>query len=190
MLNIKQPKKINFILIILIEAFIVSVLSFKLSLQWVVLPYLWFAISSFVFLNYTEQLNKLELKIFLTVVFGYLIFETAIKIIVADNILPDSYLLINLLEHFSWAACFSFVIYPIFKNDFKLIRSVFTKAFILIGTVNIIGVANEILEFVMRLNILNNTLYYPDTIRDLTMNLFGASVIFGIIYILDSQKNS
>ncbi len=174
-----------------IKFLVISAFGFSLmtgilfSSMWLVQTVLWTILSSVIYFFYFKDLNFKYKVIFLYIFASYLILESFLKMVIFYS--GNGSIWFNTLEHFMWSFYFSALIYfPLFKA-LKGKKLLFC-ALILLSIVNLIGVLNELVEFVIRsINGLEDLPYYQDSIRDLFLNIVG-SFAFSVIIIYKKIK--
>lgn len=120
---------------------------------------------------------------------AYPLFEFSIKAIYYLNIIPNSYDTLNRVEHFSWAFSFGVIAYFLLEKEFRNSQSRIFFFITFISIINFVGLANEIVEYFIRLSMGSSSAYvYQDTIKDLIMNIGGSLAAFLLITKL--SKNS
>lgn len=104
----------------------------------------------------------------------YPVFVIFTKFLMKNDILP--YVFLNRIEHFAFSFCLSFVIWSGTVGEKFAVRII-----LLLGLVNLVGLANEFLEYLIReINGFDSQYccwVYQDTFIDLFINI-TASVIF------------
>jgi len=175
-------KSLKIILLILVLAFILIPGYFVFPFMSVML-FVW---TLMIFLakkyGYINQLKEYEKKSYLITIVTYPILETFIKWMIIGNVIPYSWFWLNRLEHFLASLSIGILFYPFLKQTLRKLNTweclIFWVCF-----VNMIGVGNEIFEYVIRhyMGIYEQPLYYLDTIHDMTTNIFGALTGFFIL---------
>lgn len=165
--------------LIIFYASIITVLSFLIYPFLVVLMSIWFYLVIYIFKrNLDRQLLNVIKKIIHYIALAYPLVELGLKFLIIRNVVPYSWSFLNRGEHFMWAFSLTILIYPIlYKTHIKLRKSewlIFS-----IGLVTIVGVGNELFEYVARLkmgftDIEHFSVYYNDTIWDLFINFLGS----------------
>lgn len=153
---------------------------------WFVQTLLWLALAGVIYYFYFKELSSKHKIFYLYIFSSYLIFESLLKMIIYYS--NSGFVLLNVFEHFLWSLYFSALIYyPLFKS-LKGKRLLFC-ILILISIVNLVGVLNELVEFVLRsVNGLEDLPYYQDSIRDLFTNIVGSFVFSVIIFYRKSKR--
>lgn len=99
---------------------------------------------------------------------------------IAFDVIPYSWVYINILEHFFWTFSTTLLFFPLINHFFSGVSrgKQVVVLFLLLMT---IGMINEMAEYVVR-DMIGRTkvefglIYYTDTIRDFLVNIFGAGV--------------
>jgi hypothetical protein len=157
------------------------ILTINVSTQWIAMSILWFTLAIYINTFKAALFIRLEKNVFILITFIYPICETIIKISINENFIPYSWFWLNTLEHFIWAFFFTFMIYFSVKNKLTN-QSSLNLVLLLIAFTSLFGNLNEFLEYLLReyWN-LSSIVYYPDTIRDMFMNLVGGTMAAGAI---------
>lgn len=158
---------------------------------WSVMLIVWFSYGfAMIFFGLTRSLPRKLLLVWHITFVLYPLLESILKAMIYFNIIPYSWLPLNITEHFLWAFSMTFFLIPIFEkyplknqeNRFQILY----KIFIVISLVTLIGNMNEFVEFLIRYFSGLNTvflysIYYSDSIRDMALNTLGS--IFAILII-------
>lgn len=148
---------------------------------------IWFGL--FFTFRFTELESKLpyrEHNIYLTTVLLYPLIETTVKWMIVKDVIPNSWFLLNRIEHFSWAVAVVIIFLPILIDIYNSLN-LWHSLIITLGFICFLGNLNEFLEYLIRLQLnLTNTkrfaAYYPDTIYDMMMNIIGGFTGFLICH--------
>jgi len=112
----------------------------------------------------------------------YPILEFTLKFMLNSSIIPYSWIWLNRIEHATFSAVLTLMIFNIFLRK-KIITNPVLLNITSLSILNLFGVFNEILEFGIRFfygtYITKAGVYYEDTILDLSVNL-----IFSFIALL------
>jgi vancomycin permeability regulator SanA len=157
---------------------------FNLGLNWKLMIIIWVAISLGVKVGgFLRNIPVNLVKLWLVSIFLYPFLETIIRIFIAGEIIPYSWRYFNLAEHFIWMMFLLIISYPLFYLTLKKIdkKHQFLHLF---GFLMVVGIFNEIFEYIMRMHneMTDDYLlaaYYIDTIYDLSINIPG--VIMGMV---------
>jgi len=156
------------------------VTGFLFSELWVVQTILWLILGFIIYKSQTKHLPVKYKFYFQYIILTYLLVESLLKTVIYYS--TTGFLLLNSLEHIMWSLFFAALIYyPLFTalKGTNLIL----KIFVLISVVNLIGVANELAEYLLRTAIqLVHIAYYADTIRDISLNIVGTLFFSAIIF--------
>lgn len=139
---------------------------------------IWFGLFfTFRFTHLESKLSYQEHNIYLTTVLLYPLLETAVKWMIVKDIIPNSWVLLNRIEHFSWAVAMVIIFLPILTDIYKNLN-LWQNLIVTLGFICLLGNLNEFLEYLIRLQLnLTNTnrfaAYYPDTVYDMMMNIIG-----------------
>lgn len=158
---------------------------------WSVMLIVWFSYGfAMIFFGLTRSLPRKLLLVWHITFVLYPLLESILKAMIYFNIIPYSWLPLNITEHFLWAFSMTFFLIPIFEkyplknqeNRFQILY----KIFIVISLVTLIGNMNEFVEFLIRYFSGLNTvflysIYYSDSIRDMALNTLGS--VFAILII-------
>lgn len=164
---------------------------FELGLNWKLMIFIWTGIVLFV--KFGGFLNKVPIrlkKLWLVSIFLYPLVETIIRIYIAKDIIAYSWRYFNLAEHFVWMMFLLIISYPLFYETLKKLDK--KHRFLhLFGFLMIIGIANEVFEYIMRVyhQVPQYLLasYYKDTIYDLSINVPGVIAGMLLVHWLDSS---
>ena len=157
------------------------------------MAFIWFGLFFGFRINHLEsQLLEKEHRIYLATVLIYPIVETCIKWGIEKNVVPNSWLVLNRIEHFLGAIAMTLIFLPTYTEFWKKLRWWQALTYI-IGLICIMGNLNEFFEYFVRrqrFNVLEPyqiALYYWDTIYDQIMNFLGGFIGFGILKWNDRQ---
>jgi hypothetical protein len=140
--------------------------------------------------NLVRELSPSFRKIFLITAFAYPLVESGIKYIVSNDVIENSWVWLNRVEHFGFNIALCILVYPILSNWLKKL-DFFGKALLYIGTLTIVGNLNEFMEFFLRLfwDLQENFAhYYPDTMIDLIVNIVGTLCGFLLVYFISRDS--
>lgn len=171
-----EKKKMNKYKIGLIYCLVtLTVFSVMWGIQILVLLGGWYSLCGIV-LFILHKKGKPIKNVVLTMFF-YPLFVIFTKFLMANNVIGYEYL--NRLEHFLFSFVTSFIIW-----NGLISEKLYLRILLVIGIVNLIGISNEFLEFVIReiwgFDEQFAMWVYQDTIIDLFINLL-ASVVFCLI---------
>lgn len=139
---------------------------------------IWFSLFfTFRFTHLESKLSYQEHNIYLNTALLYPLLETLVKWMIVKDIIPNSWFLLNRIEHFSWAVAIVIIFLPILTDMYKSL-TLWQNLIVTLGFICLVGNLNEFLEYLIRLQLnLTNTnrfaAYYPDTIYDMMMNITG-----------------
>lgn len=121
-------------------------------------------------------------------IFIYPIFEFILKLSILTNLVPYSWRTLNIVEHGIYSGFITIFVFIFIKT--KLPRQPKLGLIFSILTVNLVGVINEIIEYILRTyQGLELLAYYPDSIIDLATNLVFAGAGAILIYLLLTKQN-
>lgn len=151
---------------------------------WSVMLIVWFSSGfAMIFFGLTRSLPRKPLLAWHITFVLYPLLESILKAMIYFNIIPYSWLPLNIAEHFLWAFSMTFFLIPIFENYHLTNQGnrfqILYKIFIVISLVTLIGNMNEFVEFLIRYFSGLNTvflyaIYYSDSIRDMALNTLGS----------------
>jgi hypothetical protein len=125
-----------------------------------------------------------QLRYWLTVAL-YPPIETAVLVVKIRGYLPLDADWTNRLEHMCWAASLTIFFLPILAPIWQQLKP-WQNLIFLVGFVCLLGNLNEFLEFALRIktqpiDVPTFARFYSDTIYDMTMNVIGSFLGFGIL---------
>ncbi len=166
----------------------------ELGMNWKLMILIWIAISIYVKVGrYFNEIPFSLKKLWLYSSYLYPLLESVIRFFIAKEIIPYSWRYFNSAEHFIWMIFLLIISYPIFYKVLKEIHKGHEFVY-MFGFLMIVGIANELFEFIFRMNLEKThqylfAAYYKDTIYDLAINIPGA--ICGMILVkYFSKENS
>lgn len=167
--------------------------SYFIFLFWGIMLAVWFgALILIQFKGYDLELNRKERLLFDINAHLYPLLGTLIKVMIVENIIPDSWFWLNRLEHYIWAVAIGILFFPLLKDSFAKLH-LMSKFILFVGLVVILGNLNEFMEYGLRIymNLTTQYLfseYYKDTIIDLVTNVLGAVTGFVIVYVANREQ--
>jgi hypothetical protein len=170
----------------LFYAISLTLFSFSLFFQWgLMVGMLFFIFFCFRWTGLEVALADRERSNYLFAILLYPLAETIIKLLQIKGMISDDFTVLNRLEHFCWAIALMFFFLPLIAGFWKSLKGWQNLIFIL-GFVCLLGNLNEFLEYLLRIqqSPIDKTLFasfYIDTILDMTMNLLGGLVGFGLL---------
>lgn len=172
------------ILIAIISGILSGIFLYNL---WLIQVILWLTLSLVIYLIYVKNLKKSYKSYYLLIFSGYLIIESILKLLIYNA--ASGLIFLNTLEHLLWSFSFAALIYYPLKTYLKERKPIFFLI-ILIALVNLIGVGNELVEYITRSAMqLKDPAYYSDTIRDMFLNIVGSG-IFSIFILIRNRLRS
>lgn len=166
-----------------------TLFSFGLFFQWGLMVGALFAIFfTFRFTRLEETLLPAERRYYWLAIAVYPPAETTVLLVKLHNRIQLDFDWINRLEHFCWAIALSLFFLPLLAGIWKRLNPWQNLIFI-VGFVCLLGNLNEFLEYLLRIQppVINQSLFayfYSDTIFDMTMNLCGGLVSFGLLRVI------
>lgn len=146
---------------------------------------IWFGIIYYNYKNTIQYLSLNERRVFILVSILYPIIETIYKFIIIYELCDLNYVIFNILEHLVFSFCLTLEFFYIFKNQISKDIILYIN---ILGVVNLIGIINEISQFVLRIStIVITASHYSDTIKDCIINLLGASFAILVIHIFKKK---
>jgi len=102
-----------------------------------------------------------------------------------NHIIPDSWILVNRLEHFCWAIALTLLFLPLISQIWNRLE-IWQSLLFVVGFVCLLGNLNEFLEYFTRvqqhpIDQAKFAWFYIDTIYDMMMNLLGSLVGFAFM---------
>lgn len=172
---------------LLVFFFVMTVISYGISLQFVVLILIWFGVVFVLRKNYVNRLKGKRLQLFWVTVYLYPIIELVIKYMIVFDVISYSWFWLNRVEHFVWVVAVEILLMPAFSRTLKKLSWKESMVFVVSAMV-FIGNLNEFMEYILRAYLGFGSrdkfgLYYWDTIYDQVVNLAGAVVGFILIYV-------
>ncbi len=133
-----------------------------------------------------DSLSKKEQLIWKLIIVLYRIFETFMKFMIVNEIIPGSWNVINRIEHFIFSVILPLALLPIIKQTIKKLHF-FELIIFIVGIVLVFGTLNELWEYFLRVRMgLTSasyfSVYYWDTIFDMGVNLVGGIVSICLLY--------
>jgi len=126
------------------------------------------------------ELATSDQKLFLTTALIYPLIAALLKLLIIRDLIPHSFYFLNTIEHCLWAFSFTIILTTFFVNIKKKLLPI-EHTMLLITVVSTIGIVNEVFEYSIRIiiHLTDQSLfaaYYPDTIKDLCVNIIGSSI--------------
>ncbi len=165
---------------------------FELGLNLKLLIIIWTGVTIFVRVGGFLKIIPVRLsKLWIVSVFIYPLVETVIRIYIAKEIIAYSWRYFNTAEHFFWMMFLLVISYPLFYNVLQKLNGLH-RFLHLFGFLMIVGIFNELFEFVMRIRNLvppeKLAYYYKDTIYDLSINIPGVIAGMILVYFFDKGR--
>ncbi|MDD3648075.1 MAG: hypothetical protein PHS44_06285 [Candidatus Dojkabacteria bacterium] len=142
-----------------------------------------------------DKLSHSEQGLYHFIIITYPIFETIIKYLLVENVIPGSWIWLNRVEHFLSAIGIQMLFYPFLKSTLIKLKKLEQYIFITSFTV-LVGNLNEFAEYFIRIgmnltDVYSFSSYYSDTIYDMIVNTFGATAgYFLITRVQDSYEKA
>ncbi len=138
------------------------------------------SISMMFYADNAKSLENYEKSYIYKISLFYFFISILIKLNYSINLIPYSWRIFNIIEHTLTSTILSIFFIKIFSR-----KGILLSIFMTISIVLILGIFNEIFEFIIRLYLLDSIstkgdLYYIDTIIDFCSNLLG--IITGIFF--------
>jgi hypothetical protein len=137
-----------------------------------------------------EKLNSAQIKVFYFFVFIYPLIELCFKFLTQNWAINHDMiryqLSINIIEHTLAGMAVGIIVFPFLMNTLQ--KLIITEKFLLfVSVVTLTCLIYELIGFYLFYLPLGymGMYQYVDTMRDLTLNIVGAILIFGIIRILE-----
>lgn len=142
--------------------------------------------------GWEAKLNDRDRRLYLLTLLIYAPAESAVQWLGTRGLIPSDFTWVNRLEHLCWAAMLSLIFLPMLTDIWQRLARWQSFLFI-VGFVCLLGNVNEGCEFVTRLsgrlNEAQFARFYIDSIYDMTMNLLGGIVGFGL-YLAFASKTT
>jgi hypothetical protein len=134
-----------------------------------------------------------EHRIYLTTMLLYPLAETGVQWMQVRNLIPDSWTLVNRLEHFCWATALTLLFLPLIVQIWQRLE-IWQSLLFIVGFVCLLGNLNEFLEYFSRIQSspidqAKFAWFYIDTIYDMMMNLLGSLVGFALLLGLERNRS-
>jgi hypothetical protein len=158
------------------------------SYHWSVQSVLWFALAFIISLQFKSSIQSRTRNAYFITAISYLVLESIIKILLYYTIVPGSWVFFNSIEHLLWSFAFGLLIYYYLKPRLIRLDDPNLAFLLFVGIVNLTGIGNEFVEYFLReMRGLESIVYYPDTIRDMLMNVIGSTVSYLVLKFVEKR---
>jgi hypothetical protein len=137
-------------------------------------------------------LSERQHRLYLITMMLYPIVETGVQWMQIKDLVPDSWTVVNRLEHFCWATALTLLFLPLITQIWQRLE-IWQSLLFIVGFVCLLGNLNEFLEYFSRIqggpiDQAKFAWFYVDTIYDMMMNLLGSLAGFALLLGIERSR--